>query len=318
MMKFIAGLLLVLIGSFSVEATMPNSVTIDTGVISVVNDPSSAVTVPFGKYVFSTPVYFSEEDCPDLNVCSLTIDVNSPIINYSKVDYSPDHSVTGYKVKGAKGFYLSLGIRDSTGDNYGYGVRPMYSHDRHFQIIFTIFTPDDGTDQIGEANVSGKIGFISSKDFSGEVNNTNVNIDMNISIKESACVIQNSLNQAYRWDNISPSEIMNGSVAKKRAPITIQCSGTELGSTMFKLTADTGSADDNNGILKTDLDNLGIKLTWAKDGNAIPFNQEMVYPGDTSTNLGDYSIDAQPVSINGGTIAGGTFHGAATLLIEYR
>lgn len=320
MKNIIAGVIVALLFSFAVQAAIPDSITVDSGIISVVDDPSTSSVVPFGKYVFSSaPIYMDTDDCPDENLgqdttCSLTFLQDSTFYNINNVIDTSEYSA--FKITGGKGFYVAFGIRDSTGDHYWTGGSLKITQ-RNFRVIMSVFTSDSGTDKTGTMDKTGTLAEIRHhRQGSTAVSMVNAHID--IAIKESACIMQNSLSQAFHWDNITPSSIINGSVTTQQAKVTIKCSGSELHSMMFKLMADTGSDDASEGVLKTDLNNLGIKLTWAGSGNTIPFDKEMVFPGDTSTNLLDFSINAQPVSINGGAIPGGTFRGAATMIIEYR
>ncbi|TBM28792.1 fimbrial protein [Hafnia paralvei] len=320
MENIIAGVIVALLFSFAAQAAIPDSINVDSGLISVVDDPSTSSVVPFGKYVFSSaPIYMDTDDCPDEYLgdsiyCSITFLNNSTFYNINSFVDMPEY--TAFKIIGGQGFYVAFGIRDSKGDHYWSGGS-LKINERNFRVIMSIFTPESGTDKIGTLDKSGTLATLRHRQQGSEVF-TAVNAHINISIKESACIMQNSLNQAFHWDNITPSSIINGNVSTQQAKVTIKCSGSELHSMMFKLMADTGSDDASEGILKTDLNNLGIKLTWADSGNTIPFDKEMVFPGDTSNNLKDFSINAQPVSINGGAIPGGTFRGAATMIIEYR
>lgn len=320
MKNIITGVIVALLFSFAAQAAIPDSINVDSGVISVIDDPSTSSVVPFGKYVFSSaPVYMDTDDCPDENLgqdttCSLTFLNDSTFYNINNVIDTSEYSA--FKITGGKGFYVAFGIRDSTGDHYWTGGSLKIT-ERNFRVIMSIFTSDSGTDKTGTMDHTGTLAMIKHHK-QGAATTTTVNAHIDIAIKESACIMQNSLSQAFHWDNITPSSIISGNVAIQQAKVTIKCSGSELHSMMFKLLADTGSDDASEGVLKTDLKNLGIKLTWAGSGNAIPFDTEMTFPGDTSTNLLDFSINAQPVNINGGAIPGGTFRGAATMIMEYR
>jgi type 1 fimbria pilin len=318
MKKFIGGLLLTLLMAFAAQAKLPSSITMDPGVINVVNNPASGVKVPFGKYyTVSIPLYIDETDCPFIteNNCLLYLEPSSPVFG-NKHYQAPEGNAFAYSFKGSEAFYFSVGYRDSTGDHYQdwAGIDYTSIHSRNIQIIMPIFTPNNMSIEPHDIFISGLVASILSQGYL----KTNINANVNIHVQESTCTMQNSLNQAFYWNNISPSEISNGTVTKQRAPITILCSGAEIQSIGLNVKGDSGVYDANNGIIKTDLPNLGVKLTWARDNLPVVLNKDIVYPPSAQTNQADYSIDAQPVHVGTEPIPAGSFSGVATVEIQYR
>lgn len=145
---------------------------------------------------------------------------------------------------------------------------------------------------------------------------TYVKYTINVNVILTSCSITSSKLVTVNWPALSPNEISSGEAEIKNTPISIHCGEINTPVTM-RVTSSNGSEDDVNGIIKTTLPNLGLKLTWSKDGTPVPLNKDI-----KSTLLGDYTYDisAQPVKIGPDSekISAGDFATTVTVSYEYR
>lgn len=137
-----------------------------------------------------------------------------------------------------------------------------------------------------------------------------------LTIAKTACNISTAHDMNYTWTPLSPSQIANGSAPVKKAPITMTCVGSSVPVTVT-VTSSNGYADTQQGIIKTDMANLGVKLTWAKNDLPVLLNTAIDVPASSETTQ-DFSINALPVTSTGNTkVNGGDFNSTVTLAFDY-
>lgn len=147
-------------------------------------------------------------------------------------------------------------------------------------------------------------------------NGYNVYLSGTLTIAKTACNISTAHDMNYTWTPLSPSQIANGSAPVKKAPITMTCVGSAVPVTVT-VTSSNGYADTQQGIIKTDMANLGVKLTWAKNDLPVLLNTAIDVPASSETTQ-DFSINALPVTSTGNTkVNGGDFNSTVTLAFDY-
>ncbi len=141
--------------------------------------------------------------------------------------------------------------------------------------------------------------------------------NMNFVITKETCAVTTSHDMAFYWTDLTPNEITNGNSQIKSAPISLSCNNSNVGPLQVTITSSQGANSVANGVINTDLLNLGIKLTWASNGLPVALETPIDFPAATSSTE-DLSINAQPVQTGSGTVGAGDFSTAVTMNIEYR
>ncbi len=155
-----------------------------------------------------------------------------------------------------------------------------------------------------------------------DINNNNIvsNIyltSLTLVITKETCAVTTSHDMAFYWTDLTPNEISNGNAQIKNAPISLSCNNSNVGPLQVTITSSQGANSVANGVINTDLLNLGIKLTWASNGLPVALETPIDFPAATSSTE-DLSINAQPVQTGSGTVGAGDFSTAVTMNIEYR
>lgn len=298
-----------------------------SGTVNVNKDPTDNGVVPFGRYIFTgSPQYNGPQDSdfPPHSVDYVAMRVN--FTNWSK-------DIDNYRtVSIGHGFYLAFGIRDDRGDIWATNTVLVNSFPVKSpgDMVVSVLTDATGTDFVGDFSYSNsKVAFIFEADSdvckkSSEIKINNsgvcaiVNINLNFHVANSTCQIITAHNMAFVWTSLSPSEISNGSAESKTAPVTMQCSnagGIEPVAVTF--TSSGGTYDAAQGIVKTNLANLGLQLTWASNGQPVVMDKEITFPA-LSTSTEDLSVNAKPVQLGSTSVGGGSFSTQVTMNVEYR
>lgn len=230
---------------------------------------------------------------------------------------------TAYPVKGVPGLYYSLGLSVNGGDityapNSAYSAF-FYPNNPDKPALYTayeIFTTYAGTTiQPGTYQINQTAGYFSGQMKGalsafpyGTIYNTNT-----ITVTASTCQLQTPRDISIQWPSMSPSEVQSYSAEVKPAAIQTICQADNI-NILVTVSSSNGSNDAANGIVNTNKANLGLKLTWASDGQPVILDQQRDF-GRGLTR--DFTINAQPVGTGGG-ISGGDFTSDVTVTFEYR
>ena len=136
-----------------------------------------------------------------------------------------------------------------------------------------------------------------------------------IIINSATCTVSTAHDMNFTWPQLSPSQIENGSAEVKNAPISMSCSTTDENKPVtVTVTSANGYANASDGVINTNKSNLGIKLTWADSGEAIPLNKGLLMNAYNGSN---FSINAKPVSTSSEKISAGDFETTVTISFDY-
>lgn len=297
-----------------------------SGTVNVNKDPTDNGVVPFGRYIFTgSPQYNGPQDS---DFAPKDPDYVAMRINFS--DWAKD--IDNHKtVSIGHGFYLTFGIRDERGDTWSTNALHLqtYTVVSPGEVMVSVLTDASGTDFVGDFSYSSsQVAYIFEADTyvckkNSAVRTTAgvcaiVSINLNFHVANSTCQIITAHNMAFVWTSLSPSEISNGSAESKTAPVTMQCSnagGIEPVAVTF--TSSGGTYDAAQGIVKTNLANLGLQLTWARNGQPVVMDKEITFPA-LSTSTEDLSVNAKPVQLGSTSVGGGSFSTQVTMNVEYR
>ncbi|WP_279204677.1 fimbrial protein [Obesumbacterium proteus] len=137
-----------------------------------------------------------------------------------------------------------------------------------------------------------------------------------VTVARTACHISTGHDMIYTWTPLSPSQIGNGSAPVKNTPITMKCVGATVPVTVT-VTSSNGYADSQQGVIKTNMENLGVKLTWARNGFPVLLNTAIEFPASSETTT-DFSINALPVTTTSNMkVNGGDFDAMVTVAFDY-
>lgn len=273
-----------------------------TGSVNVITDQSKSTIVEPGIFNYTASKYFNEK--------TGTYYLGAP--------YTTTKNINGFQgIKLGNDFFTLYGYRDDTGTHLvPYGTT-KFTIPSKAQFVISVATSSDGSKYIGNFNFSaGVVGVYQDGDKNPF---TSLNIsNMTFTISNSTCAISTSHDMIFYWNNLSPSQIQNGSSEVKTAPVRMDCSNS--GGVMpvaVTFNSTNGSYDAVNGIVKTNLENLGLLLTWASTGKPIPQEKEIDFPA-TSNSSEDFNVNATPVQLGSGIIKEGDFSTNVTMSIEYR
>lgn len=293
---------------YTADPEIPTQKITINGTVNINKNPDDNGYIPPLRYVFVSEPYTGP-----LDVMIMSLPKVSYVAPYMGVDLG-------------HGIYAVIGIRDNGGDHWDISdgdlkVSPGGS------LLISIVTASEGTDFTGSLS-SGNIplGIITHGDCNGVYSNdvcAEYNLNINLNVSNSSCLITTPHDAVFNWPGISPSEIRNGSVAVQTAPVTMSCTssakeGVVARPVAITFTSSNGSQDAANGIIKTDKENLGLQLTWHSNGQPIAQDKVIEFPAIASATE-DFSVDAKPVLINGTQqITGGSFATTVTMSVEYR
>ncbi|PKA28644.1 hypothetical protein CWR41_01335 [Cedecea lapagei] len=185
-------------------------------------------------------------------------------------------------------------------------------------LIFSLATKQGGESAVaGVYTFSGKLAdvdAIDSQDRSAFASTSQVAFNVTVNLRVTACLVTTDKNYDLRWPSLTPSEIINNQADELNADVSITCNG---GPTPVKISAasSNGAYDAAGGIIKTNSENLGIKLKWQDNQQPVSLASPRT---DTLSGTKNYNIVAQPVRYGSGNISGGEFSSTVTLSIEYR
>lgn len=143
---------------------------------------------------------------------------------------------------------------------------------------------------------------------------------LSVNYIETSCGIKAKQGSVINWPALYKSDIVNGTAESKPYSLALIC-GDESAPPLpidISFSASNGVADAANGIVRTNLQNLGLKLSWANP--ALPPLVLGQVNHSTLAGVGDYSVLAQPVKIPGstGNISAGKFDTTVTMNIEFQ
>ncbi|PKE31771.1 hypothetical protein CWS43_06895 [Rahnella sp. AA] len=144
--------------------------------------------------------------------------------------------------------------------------------------------------------------------------------NLSVNYIETSCGIKSKQGSVINWPALYKSDIVNGTAESKPYSLALIC-GDESAPPLpidISFSASNGVADAANGIVRTNLQNLGLKLSWANP--ALPPLVLGQVNHSTLAGVGDYSVLAQPVKIgsSAGTIQAGQFDTTVTMNIEFQ
>lgn len=143
---------------------------------------------------------------------------------------------------------------------------------------------------------------------------------LTVTYTETSCGIKSKQGSVINWPALYKADIVNGTAESKPYSLSFIC-GKESDAPLpinISFSSTNGFADAANGIVKTNLANLGLKLSWANP--ALPplvldqVNHSML------SGVGDYTVMAKPVKISNSTdtLQAGQFDTTVTMNIEFQ
>jgi len=245
----------------------------------------------------------------------------------------PPFSTNGSKYKGVyahtekniPGLYVTFGYRYSGGDVFiknGNTYLMLPDGVDNTNLIISFFTENGVTIPPGEYLIVGS-GVMMLAEFTDAAATNIANMymmDLNLQliVTATSCSVTTPKNVSINWPSVSVTDIKNGSATEKTAPVTVNCQGTGTTSPMdVFLSSNNGSADAQGGVINTSSNNLGLKLTWADGGAAIPLDSTFQLPAPAAGSTKNLAIVAKPVATGTGQIAGGDFNTTLTMTIQY-
>lgn len=144
--------------------------------------------------------------------------------------------------------------------------------------------------------------------------------NMTVNYIETSCGIKSKQGSVINWPSLYKADIINGTVESKPYSLSLIC-GKESDTPLpidISFSSTNGFSDAANGIVRTNLANLGLKLSWANP--ALPplmldqVNHSML------SGVGDYTVMAKPVKLSASadTLQAGQFDTTVTMNIEFQ
>lgn len=135
----------------------------------------------------------------------------------------------------------------------------------------------------------------------------------------TSCGIKSKQGTDVTWPSLTKSEIVNGTAPVKPYALSLICGEqSDIPSPVnITFSATNGFADAANGIVKTNLDSVGLKLSWANP--ALPPLMLDQVNRSTLSGVGDYTVLAKPVKITSesGAIMSGYMDTSVTMTVEF-
>jgi type 1 fimbria pilin len=135
----------------------------------------------------------------------------------------------------------------------------------------------------------------------------------------SSCGIKSKQGSVVNWPSLTKSDVRNGKAATLPYSLYLICGNESDPATPVNITFSSthGFADAANGIVNTNLQSVGIKLSWANT-NLPPLVLDQVNRS-TLSGTGDYSVLAKVVKTasENNVITGGHFDTNVTMTIEF-
>ncbi|TPG58863.1 fimbrial protein [Ewingella americana] len=135
----------------------------------------------------------------------------------------------------------------------------------------------------------------------------------------SSCGIKSKQGSVVNWPSLTKSDVRNGKAATLPYSLYLICGNESDPATPVNITFSSthGFADAANGIVNTNLQSVGIKLSWANT-NLPPLVLDQVNRS-TLSGTGDYSVLAKVVKTasENNVITGGHFDTNVTMNIEF-
>ncbi|WMY75569.1 fimbrial protein [Buttiauxella selenatireducens] len=141
-----------------------------------------------------------------------------------------------------------------------------------------------------------------------------------VTYTETSCGIKSKQGSVINWPALYKTDIVNGTAESKPYSLSLIC-GNESDPALpvnISFTSTHGFADAANGIVKTNLANLGLKLSWVNPA-LTPLALDQVNKSMLA-GVGDYSVLAKPVKLSKSTdtLQSGQFDTTVTMNIEFQ
>lgn len=134
-----------------------------------------------------------------------------------------------------------------------------------------------------------------------------VNVDVTV-IAPPSCVINNDRVIDVNFGDVLTDKV-DGVNYKVEVDYTINCS--RLSNNALTLEISGGGASFNNEVLKTDVDNLGVRVVLGGANYIINEKKRFTYPNKPK-------LEVVPVKKAGVNLSGGKFTSVATLSVAYQ
>lgn len=156
-----------------------------------------------------------------------------------------------------------------------------------------------------------------------------VTMGINMVVTDVTCSINNTkgISQQIIMPIVSHDTLIKNSAQNTEVPLLIDCRSSASQPTSVSIRLNPGSAgtlvgDGSNGILKTDLTGIGIKLTWKNmaghpPASLLPGHDTVFTTAFGSEGIWDLSLFAQPVLVSGETPEMGRYTGALQISLKY-
>lgn len=232
--------------------------------------------------------------------------------------------VYAHSISSIPGLYSAFGYRYSGGDVMmkNANILSLPTSTDNASLIISFFTENGVNVLPGEYPIVGSdVETLMEYSDAAEtilLNAYTLDLNLKLIVTATSCSVTTPKNISINWPSLSVSDIKNGSAAGKTAPVTVDCEGTGTTEPMdVFLSSNNGSADAPGGVINTSSNNLGLKLTWADGGAAIPLDSTFKLPLPATGSTKNLAIVAKPVATGTGQIAGGDFNTTLTMTIQY-
>lgn len=135
----------------------------------------------------------------------------------------------------------------------------------------------------------------------------------------SSCGINSKQGSIVSWSNLTKANLRLGNVETKPYSLSLICglASDPASPVNISFSSNYGFADATDDTVKTNLNSVGIQLSWANP--ALPPLKLGEVNHSTLSGVGDYAVLAKPVKIGGDTdmITAGTFDTIVTMNIEF-
>ncbi|MFU2316446.1 fimbrial protein [Rahnella sp. PCH160] len=186
-------------------------------------------------------------------------------------------------------------------------------------VSISALSPPDGASSV-VYNISEPVGYVWFGSENYNVEHIGVYLDsLTVNYVVTSCGINAKQGSTINWPNLYKAEIVNGTAESKPYGLSFICGDASAPPSPINISfsSTNGFADAANGIVKTNLENLGIKLSWANPA-LPPLVLDQVNHSSLS-GVGDYTVMAKPVKLSKLTDAlqAGQFDTTVTMNIEF-
>lgn len=184
--------------------------------------------------------------------------------------------------------------------------------------ISALLAPDGKSNVV--YNLAEPIGYLRFGAENFSVEHPGVYLDsLTVNYIETSCGINAKQGSTVNWPSLYKGDIINGNVESRPYSLSLICGDASAPPLPINISfsSTNGFADAANGIVKTNLANLGLKLSWANP--ALPPLVLDQVNHSTLSGVGDYTVMAKPVKLSNVTDAlqAGQFDTTVTMNIEF-